>query len=488
MPPAAASASASATAAPPDAYDLIVVGAGSAGLPAAIRAAERGLRVLQIEADGRIGGTLHWSSGQISAAGTSLQRAKGIEDSPQEHYEDAQRIARDTIDPDLGQLFCGQAAATFEWLTGLGYRVAALCPTAFEYHEAYRTARYMWGEKAGLSILEVLAPAHERLVAAGKIDLRLKTRMTGLLGGPDAVTGVMAEGPDGAVLQFTAPQTLLTTGGYAANPTLWAELQKGLPLCAKCNPFSRGDGLQAARALGAAHDRQDLFLPSFAGVLDDPADPFSANFLTLVPRVRPPWEIFLDASGKRFLREDHPSIDARERALLHQPQNRMVILFDEAIRQSAPPMTADDRGRWHAKFGRLPNFLKAETLEGLAGPLGFDPATLAQTVARYNQAVDQGHDPDFGREVLLRRIEKGPFYAIKAQGITVVSPGGLKVNSALQVLRGDGQVINGLYAAGEVLGFARLSGNAFVGGMSLMPALTFGRLLGESLPALAKAA
>ena len=91
-------------------WDVIVIGAGSAGLPLAIKAAERGAKVLQLEADYRIGGTLHWSSGQISAAGTKLQRSVGIDDSPDEHFRDAQRIAKDSIDPVVLRTFVDHAA------------------------------------------------------------------------------------------------------------------------------------------------------------------------------------------------------------------------------------------------------------------------------------------------------------------------------------------------------------------------------------------
>ena len=82
---------------------------------------------------------------------------------------------------------------------------------------------------------------------------------------------------------------------------------------------------------------------------------------------------------------------------------------------------------------------------------------------------------------MFRKIQTPPFYAIHAGGITVVSPAGLNTNSQLQVLREDKTPIPNLYAAGEVLGFTRLSGSAFVNGMSLMPALTFGKLLGEQI-------
>ena len=129
--PAAASAGSTTTAVasartadPARSFDVIVIGAGSAGLPLAIRAAERGARVLQLEADLRIGGTLHWSSGQISAAGTRLQKAQGIEDSPDEHYRDAQRIAHGKIDPVVLRLFVDHAAATIDWLMDLGFQPA----------------------------------------------------------------------------------------------------------------------------------------------------------------------------------------------------------------------------------------------------------------------------------------------------------------------------------------------------------------------------
>jgi succinate dehydrogenase/fumarate reductase flavoprotein subunit len=104
-------------------WDVICVGAGSAGLPLAIKAAERGAKVLQIDADKRIGGTLHWSSGQISAAGTRLQKENNIDDSPDAHYEDAQRIANGQIDPTVLRLFVDNAANTIDWLIDIGFKL-----------------------------------------------------------------------------------------------------------------------------------------------------------------------------------------------------------------------------------------------------------------------------------------------------------------------------------------------------------------------------
>ena len=95
--------------------------------------------------------------------------------------------------------------------------------------------------------------------------------------------------------------------------------------------------------------------------------------------------------------------------------------------------------------------------------------------------MDEKNDREWNKYFLIRKIEKAPFYAIKATGITVLSPAGLAVDSSLQVLKTDGSRIPNLYAGGEILGFGRTSGNAFVGGLSLTPALTFGKILGEKI-------
>lgn len=462
-------------------WDVIIIGAGSAGLPLAIRAAERGARVLQLEADYRIGGTLHWSSGQISAAGTRLQKAQGIDDSPAEHYRDAQRIAKNSIDPVVLKLFVEHAAGTIDWLMDLGFEPAAGTPVAGEAHEAYSTRRYLWGAKAGISVLDALRPSFDKWVREGRIALRLQHRMSELItDGQGVVKGVRAATPNGD-FDFYGKNVVLASGGYAANPELWGELTPKIPLCSYVNPYSRGDGLLAAQAVGAHISGGDKFLCTFAGFLEDPTDPRSGSFLALSPGSRKIWEVFVDHQGRRFMQEDHPSIDYRERALLKQRGTAMHIVLDNGVLQNAAPITLESAPAYRARFGKHPAFIKAGSLAELARKLQLPEANLARTIKEYNQAVEQGHDAKFNRQFLLRRIEKPPFYAIKAQGITVLSPCGVQVDRQLRVIGQSGQPIRNLYAAGEVLGFGRTSGNAFVGGLSLTPALTFGKLLGEKL-------
>lgn len=462
-------------------WDVIVVGAGSAGLPLAIRAAERGARVLQLEADYRVGGTLFWSSGQIAAAGTRLQREHGIEDSPDEHYRDAQRIAHGNIDPVVLRLMVDNAAATIDWLMDLGFKPAPGTPVAGEAHEAYSTRRYLWATNKAVSILDTLKPVHDRLVQSGRIDLRLQHRCTELLtDARGAVTGVRASTPNGE-FEFHGRNVVLASGGYAANPELWKRLTPRIPLCSHVNPYSRGDGLQAAVAVGARADGGEKFLCTFAGFLEDPRDPRSGNFLALSPHARKVWEIFVNADGRRFMQEDHPSIDYRERSLLRQKGMAMFAILDHGILQNAASMTLDPLPAYKARFGRHPAFVKAKTITELARKLEVPAANLRRTIADYNRAVDTGVDRKWGKQFLIRKIEQGPFYAIRAQGITVLSPTGLRVDKQLRVLRESGRPIPNLYAAGEVLGFGRTSGDAFVGGLSLTPALTFGKILGERL-------
>ena len=462
-------------------WDIICVGAGSTGLPLAIRAAERGAKILQVEADSRTGGTLHWSSGQISGAGTRLQREHGIDDSPDEHYADAQKIAHGTIDPTILRLTVDNSAATIDWLMDLGFKPAPGTPVAGEAHEPYSTRRYLWGTQAAVSIYNTLKPVHDRLVRAGKIDLRVQHRMTQLLTDRSgAVIGIECQTPGGKV-KLLGKNIVLASGGYAANPKLWKKLTPKYPLCSYCNPYSQGDGIAAAMKLGAPVGGSEHYLNTIAGYRENPDDPTSGVFLLFSPRVRNVWEILVNRKGQRFMQEDHPSIDYRERSLLRQPGNEMFVIFDHAILQNASPIPPDLEGTYKAKFGKHPNFVKAKTVAELAAKLKLPAANLKKTIADYNAAVDAGHDKAWGKDFLVRKIERAPFYGIKAMGITVLSPAGVQVDKRLRVIGKNGKPIPNLYAAGEMLGFGRTSGDAFAGGLSLTPALTFGKLLGEKI-------
>ena len=166
---------------------------------------------------------------------------------------------------------------------------------------------------------------------------------------------------------------------------------------------------------------------------------------------------------------------------MKQPEMRMNIIFDDKIIQNATPISLLDFDKYKSKFGNHDNFVKADTIEQLAEKINVPFENLLSTIENYNLAVENQIDHEWNKFFLIRKIEIPPFYAIKSNGFTIVSPEGLKVNDRLNVINKHGKSIKNLYAAGEILGFGNTSGHGFVGGMSLTPAMTFGKILGENI-------
>jgi fumarate reductase flavoprotein subunit len=466
-------------------WDVIVVGAGNAGLPAAIFAARRGASVLVIEAAERIGGSLLLSSGQMSAAGTVLQKSLGIEDSAQHHYDDIMRISQGTANPAIVRLAVDHAGPMADWLIGAGFTPREGHPVlGGGGHDPYSRARYFWGENGGLSILRVLERELQPQVDAGRVTVLLQTKASALLqkraGG--AVSGVIATGPDGAAVEYRGRSVVLTSGGYGSNPAMFEQIEGIRDYADTVYPYSQGAGITMGLAAGGWLRGAEMRQPLFNAVLQDDAVP-SPILLRLVtdPLQRPPWEIFVNLRGERFLCEDTPSFDAKEKALKQQPQERCWVVFDDAILQASPSMS---RG-WKKQeiiegFGTYPLFYKADSLAALAAATGVDAAGLAATVADYNAGQAVGRDR-LGRTHLPLPIARAPFYAIRMQGYYLLDTAGLAVDGALRAIRPDGRPIPNLYVAGELIGMGTLQGSSYCGGMSVTPALTFGKLLGERL-------
>ncbi|MEM7706721.1 MAG: FAD-dependent oxidoreductase [Pseudomonadota bacterium] len=470
-------------------WDLLVVGGGNAGMPAAIFAAERGARVLIIDAATQLGGTLWLSSGQMSAAGTQLQASKGIEDSPQLHYDDIMRISEGTADPDLVRLAVFNAAATFDWLMDHGLDVHDEHPVTGTNHEPYSQARYAWGKDQGRSIIRVLNEQLQPHIDAGRVSVSLRTEVTELVLTPDgSVAGVIARDEAGEVVQHSARHTLLACGGYTANEDMFLQLEGARDFADVTYPYSQGAGITLALTAGGSVRGGEHHLPLFGAVLA--SDSYPARMIGTVrpwPPARPPWEIYVNAHGQRFLREDIPSHHAHENALLEQPEERCWVIFDEAIFTRAPqlvrgsfagPLDAEDIRL--AFDSGMAMFYKADSIEQLAKAAGIDAAGLAATVADYNRGQADGRD-SLGRQHLPLPIAEPPFYAVQLQSWLLTSFAGVAVDDRLRVIREDGSPVANLYAAGELLGSGQFNGRSYCGGMLVTPALTFGRLLGQKL-------
>ena len=461
--------------------DILVIGAGAAGMPTALMAAQGGARVMLVDADDCVGGAFHLSSGQMSAAGTRLQAAKSILDTPDDHFADIMRISGNTADPALVRLAVDNAADTLHWLLDNGLELLPEHPIVHHGHEPYGTPRTYWGPDEGRSVLNVLQPMVERAVDAGCIDLRLGVRLEALERLPDGRIRGDLRGGSGP-LAVAARATVLATGGYTADPVLFSKLSGGKPLHGGGHPMARGEGLIAAVGIGAATVNEAVHLPAFAAVEVPGAHGGVAMITQTYPQSRQPWEIYVDGGGRRFVAEDEPSVDARERALLAIEGMMFWAIFDERIKREAPPFLVRSNPRdGTPDFDSLPGYRQAASLEELATKTGLDPVALKATVNAYNSDLMNGVADPLGRAHRPSPLVEPPFHALRHLGWSIVGFAGLAVDGSLRVLDGDRVAIPNLYAAGEILGLGATSGNAFVGGMSVTPAMTFGRLLGQRL-------
>jgi fumarate reductase flavoprotein subunit len=465
-------------------YDIVVVGGGTAGMMLAIFAAQRKAKILVIEKSPVAGGTLPLSGGKISASGTVFQKEKGIVDTPDLQYADNMRISHNTADPALTRLFVDNAGKMTDWLASLGYKLTG--PnylTADTGHEAFSVPRYHWSADSGKGIFKIIGPVFDDLVATGRVTLQLNTGVVDLLQEKDGkVLGVVTEQADGARREEFGRSIVLASGGCAGNPAMFYDLHK-VPLYAQyAYAYSQGMGLTLGEAAGGFLWGQGKYLPQFGTILASDATPSpSVGGLSLNPATRPPWEIYVNAEGNRFVKEDEMDNALREVALRDQTGQRFWVVFDQNAMDNAPPLISWPAEKYRAAFNTQPMFTSGADLRELAIKAGVQPINLANSVAAYNGALAGGAADPLGRASRPAPIAKGPFYAIRNQGWTPTSTVGLAVDGELRVVTRTGAPIPNLYAAGEVIGAGATMGDAFVGGAILTPALTFGRLLGERI-------
>jgi fumarate reductase flavoprotein subunit len=460
---------------------LIVVGAGNAGLPAAIEAADRGSHVILIERNDFLGGMLLWSSATTSAAGTRMQLAIGIgDDSPQRHFDDCIRIGRGRNDPALLRLAVENAAESVNWLEDIGVPFTEESPRFSPEHELYSIPRSYYpvqhspvttgGFRGGGVIAERFIREIDRRVEDGKIELYLKTRVTGLLLEDGAVKGVRTGSGE-----LRGDAVLLTTGGYLANEALVHEYHpQYVRFITLCGPHAEGDAIPMVESAGGGLVNMDLLIP-LLGFVEDPDSPGFCRPATTLRAGRPPaiaGDIWVNVEGKRFIAEDQKSPDAQERAIMEQPGPVMWAVFDELMRIG---FTHEINEFTRTKLSHIGAVVSAPTIENLAAKIGVSPENLRATVEDYNRGFYSGND-SLGRQSMPKTIDEGPFHAVRSQAATILSQGGVKVNDRLQVVRSDGSAIDGLFAAGEVIGAGQVMGDGFCSGMSVGAAITTGRL------------
>lgn len=478
-------------------HQIIVVGAGSAGMMCAIAAAEQGTRVLVIEKTSEIGGTLHLTAGHMSGAGTKRQLQKGILDTPEAHYADIMRINGNTGDATLIRLATELNPQVIDWLEGHGFTFEPRTPATIYGHVPYSTPRTHWGtvdyggaeiKWAGTTIFRTIKPLWDNYVRQGLITVILQAKMTALHRDGQRISGLTYI-QQRVEKTCTAQHIVLTTGGYGANSALFDVLTpRAARLVSTARVSSTGDGILAAMTVGAQFRNGDAHQITLGGIELEPQSgrtDFWSHWARISNSVdRRPRELYVNARGERFMNEDLQSPDAREKIIIQQPRWQVWVLFDEQALSDGdciiPQWTA---GEIRAEATRKRAIWAANNIEDLAAQTGLAPEALAASVAQYNHAVATQHDEAFGRTYLRHPLTQPPFYALLTYGFSLVTFGGLAVDAQLRVLDLEGKAIAGLFAAGEILGAGATSGHAFCGGMILTPALAFGRYLGTKLAA-----
>lgn len=458
--------------------DVLIVGAGNAGIPAAIQAADLGAQVLVLEKTSMVGGMLMISGGHVSAANTKLQIAKNIEDSPQDHYRDAVRLGNYKCNSDLLKVAVENATAMVDWLGEIGVEFTPASPFLEDDHEHYSAARTYVGPDYARSLLFPFRKELDRRIERGDIEVRTEMRVTQLIkNNAGAVIGVNAEDSSGKLHQFLAKTVILTTGGYAANTEMKKEFNPAVvPAKVICLPHATGDGTRMARQAGARLVNMD-WLIAHPGPIQDPSGGPTRARLQFPPDHETDG-IWVNQQGQRFINEPTDSPDERERALLEQPGLVFFLIFDENIRRnlSSLDIRSWSKEQFDKEIETGEVILRADSITELAAKFGINGKQLNATTQRFNQFVATSVDEDFGRERLRFPVTKPPFYGVRVTGSLLISHGGISVNHNLQVKHENDRIIAGLYAAGETLGCGQLMGEAVLSGMSVGPAITLGRI------------
>lgn len=444
----------------PKEADVIVIGAGGAGLTSAIAAHEKGAKVILIEKTELLGGNTNYATAGLNAAGTKVQEKLGEKDSPELFFEDTMKGGKNKNNKELVKVLANNSSAIVDWLIERGADLSEITSTGGQ--SAKRTHRPTGGSAVGPNIVSALSKTAEN----EKIDIRKGTKAIELVKGKNRIIGVKVKDTDGKEYIIKAKAVIVATGGFGANAQMVEKYNPKLKgFGSTNNPAIVGDGIVMVEKVGGA-------LVDMKEIQTHPTVVHKkTNMIT--EAVRGEGAILVNKDGKRFI-DELQTRDVVSKAILEQNGKSAFLIFDEGIRTK---LKAADG---YVKKG----FAVEGTLEEIATKIGADVKTLEATLNKYNEAVKTKVDSEFNKKTLPKELTGTKYYAIEISPAVHHTMGGVRINTNAEVLGKNGRPIKGLYAAGEVTG--GIHGANRIGGNAVADITVFGKIAGENAATFSK--
>ena len=435
--------------------DIVIIGAGGAGMTAAINATQAGKDVILVEMMPYAGGNTTKATGGMNAAETHYQKEQGIEDSVEQFVEDTMKGGHDINDRDLVTIMAENSAAGIDWLDSIG---APLPKISFS---GGATNQRIHAPEDGSGVGAYLVTALLKKMDELGIKVMYNTKATDLLSLEGTVNGILAESDD-AYYTIHSKAVILATGGFGNNQEMIVRYREDLEGTVTTSaPGIMGDGIVMAQAVGA--DLVDIDQIQLHPTVEQKTS------MLITESVRGDGAILVNQDGKRFT-DELLTRDKVSAAELAQPGSYAYIIFDQKLREG---LKATE------KYISTGITVQGDTIEDLAAAIEVDPATLADTLANWNKCVADKNDAEFGRTTGMDNdLSTPPYYAIKIAPGIHHTMGGVHIDTGAHVIDLNGNVIPGLFAAGEVVG--GVHGGNRLGGNAVADIVVFGRISSAS--------
>ena len=436
--------------------DIVVIGAGGAGMSAAIQAVQNGAtNVVIVEKTGMAGGNTTRSTGGLNASETTFQDRDAIEDSNQLFIDDTMKGGKNINDPELVKYMAENSAEALYWVNDMGADLTVV--GLFGGASVKRIHRPSDTSAVGPVLVKTLLSVVEKNNIPVLYNTKAEEIITDANG---AVSGVKVTDAEGTYT-INCKAVIIATGGFGANSEMVEKLNANLKGFGTTNvAAATGDGIAMGTAIGAATvDMEQI-------QTHPTVHPETQTMYT--EAVRGNGAIIVNKEGARFTNE-MGTRDVVSAAILEQTDGQAWLIFDEAVRKSLKAIEG------YISAGIV---FQSETIEGLAAEIGADPATLSATMAKFADDVKAGNPDEFGREGLELPLTEANFYACMVAPAIHHTMGGLKINTAAEVLNEEGNAIAGLFAAGEVTG--GVHGANRLGGNAVTDIVVFGKAAGTS--------